>query len=254
MSFPDHPNGTAEVASLALVGGRPAVRRARAAVLLLHGGRADALEPPAALNLPALRMKPFARSIQRAVAHEDVLVGHVRYRHRGWNGHHAHPVADAHQALSELYEVAGPVPVVLVGHSMGARAALRAAADPQVRGVIALAPWCPPHECASHLGGRTVIALHDESDRITRAGDTWAYLDRAQAAGAHAYGLRMSHGGHTMIRRARQWQRLATEATTGLLGLTPLPYPLAEGGAWTGEPVPAVGLSRPRGEGPARER
>nr|WP_311318662.1 hypothetical protein [Streptomyces sp. 2132.2] len=27
---------------------------------------------------------------------------------------------------------------------MGARAALRAADDPQVRGVVALAPWCPP--------------------------------------------------------------------------------------------------------------
>ncbi|MFF7341895.1 alpha/beta fold hydrolase [Streptomyces sp. NPDC008163] len=241
MSFPDHPNGAADVASLVLVGGDRPVRRARAAVLLLHGGRADALEPPAALNLPALRMKPFARSIQRAVAQEDVLVGNVRYLHRGWNGHHAHPVADARRALSELYEIAGLVPVVLVGHSMGARAALRAAADPQVRGVIALAPWCPPDEPASHVGGRTVIALHDESDRITRATDTWAYLSRAQAAGAHAYGLRMAHGGHTMIRHARQWQRLATEAATGVLGLTPLPSPLAEGGTWSGEPVPAAG-------------
>ncbi|OKJ68660.1 alpha/beta fold hydrolase [Streptomyces sp. CB02460] len=241
MALPDHPNETAEPASLALVGGHRSVRRARAAVLLLHGGRADALEPPAALNLPALRMKPFATSIRRAVAHEDVLVGHVRYRHRGWNGHHAHPVADARRALSELYEVAGPVPVVLVGHSMGARAALRAADDPQVRGVVALAPWCPPNESASHLEGRTVVALHDESDRITRAGDTWAYLTRAQAAGADAYGLRMPYGGHTMLRRARQWQRLAAEATTGLLGRTPLPNPLTEGLTWSGEPVPADG-------------
>lgn len=29
-----------------------------------------------------------------------------------------------------------------------------------------------------------MITLHDESDRITRAGDTWSYLTRAQAAGA----------------------------------------------------------------------
>ncbi|MEV5600741.1 alpha/beta fold hydrolase [Streptomyces sp. NPDC052299] len=244
MSFPDHSNGTADTASLVLAGGRRSARRARAAVLLLHGGRADALEPPAALNLPALRMKPFATSIHRAVAHEGVLVGRVRYRHRGWNGRHAHPVADTHRALNELYEAAGLVPVVLVGHSMGARAALRAAADPQVRGVIALAPWCPPGEPASHLAGRTVIALHDESDRITRAGDTWSYLTRAQAAGADAYGLRMPYGGHTMMRRARQWQRLATEATTGLLGLTSLPNPLAGSGAWSGVPVPAAARSR----------
>ncbi|WP_438949092.1 LLM class flavin-dependent oxidoreductase, partial [Streptomyces harbinensis] len=35
----------------------------------------------------------------------------------------------------------GPVPVVLVGHSMGGRAALRAAGHPAVTGVVALAPW-----------------------------------------------------------------------------------------------------------------
>ncbi|WP_237694226.1 hypothetical protein [Streptomyces sp. SID2563] len=52
--------------------------------------------------------------------------------------------------------------------------------------MTALALWCPPGESASHPGGRTVIALHDESDRITRAGDTWSYLTRAQAAGARA--------------------------------------------------------------------
>ncbi|WP_405896243.1 serine aminopeptidase domain-containing protein [Streptomyces sp. NBC_00727] len=167
-------------------------------------------------------------------------MGHVRYRHRGWNGGNAHPVADTRRALSQLYEVAGPVPVVLVGHSMGARAALRVAGDPQVRGVVALAPWCPPHERASHLGGRTVIALHDEADRITRAGDTWACLSRAQAAGAQVYGLRMPHGGHTMIRHARQWQRVATEATTALLGLTPLPAPLGEAGTWCGQPAPWI--------------
>nr|WP_241836486.1 alpha/beta fold hydrolase [Streptomyces sp. CB01249] len=228
MPFLDRSNGAPEGAALRPADGRRPVRGARAAVLLLHGGRVDALEPPAALNLPALRMKPFATRIQRAVAREDVFVGHVRYQHRGWNGHHAHPVADARRALSELYEVAGPVPVVLVGHSMGARAALRAAVDPQVKGVVALAPWCPPGESAAHLGGRTVVALHDESDRVTRAGDTWAYLSRARDAGARTHGFRMPHGGHTMIRGARQWQRLAAEATAGLLGLAPLPIPPAE--------------------------
>ncbi|MGW2478007.1 alpha/beta fold hydrolase [Streptomyces sp. NPDC001665] len=240
MPFPDYSKGADEPAALKTVSSRRPMRRPRAAVLLLHGGRADGLEPPPALNLPALRMKTFATSIQRAVAHENVFVGHVRYRHRGWNGPNAHPVADARRAMRALYEAVGAVPVVLVGHSMGARAALRAAAAPQVRGVVALAPWCPPGESASHLSGRTVIALHDGSDRITRAGDTWAYLSRARAAGAHVHGLRMPHGGHTMIRHARQWQSLATEATTALLGLTPLPAPLVADGTWVGEPVSAV--------------
>ncbi|WUS95328.1 alpha/beta fold hydrolase [Streptomyces sp. NBC_00708] len=237
MTLPDQSNGTDGNAALRPVRGQRPMRRARAAVLLLHGGRSESLEPPAVLNLPALRMRPFATAVLRALADEDVFVGHVRYRHRGWNGGNAHPVADTRRALSELYEATGPVPVVLVGHSMGGRAALRAAADPQVRGVVALAPWCPPHEPATHLRGRAVVALHDESDRVTRASDTWSYLSRAQSAGARAYGLRMPIGGHTMIRDARRWQRIAAEATTGLLGITPLPAPLEEGATWSGEPV-----------------
>ncbi|MGR4852480.1 alpha/beta fold hydrolase [Streptomyces sp. LARHCF252] len=60
-------------------------------------------------------------------------------RSRGGSGH----ARDARRALGELARRAGDVPVVLVGHSMGGRAALRAADAPQVRAVPALAPWCP---------------------------------------------------------------------------------------------------------------
>ncbi|MFF5638411.1 alpha/beta fold hydrolase [Streptomyces sp. NPDC012825] len=213
-------------------------RRPRAAVLLLHGGRADALRPPPVLNLPALRMRPFATAILRATAHDDVFLGHVRYRHRGWNGAHAHPVADVRRALAELYETAGPVPVVLVGHSMGARAAFRAADDPRIKGVVALAPWCPPGDPAAHPGGRTLVALHDESDRVTRAVDTWSYLTRAQKAGARVFGLSMPGGGHAMIRDARHWHHTAAETATALLGFTPLPASLPGNGSWTGVPTP----------------
>ncbi|MEW2139494.1 alpha/beta fold hydrolase [Streptomyces sp. NPDC005409] len=208
----------------------------KGAVLLLHGGRADALQPPPRLNLPALRTRPFARAILRATADEDILVAHVRYQYRGWNGHHAHPVTDARRALDELHALTGPVPVVLVGHSLGARAALRAAADPQVEGVVALAPWCPPAEPVSHLQGRTVIALHDEADRVTRAQDTWSYLTRAQGAGARVAGISMRRGGHAMIQEARLWHRTAAEATTALLGITPFPAAVEQGFSWNGVP------------------
>ncbi|MYV65587.1 alpha/beta fold hydrolase, partial [Streptomyces sp. SID2131] len=103
-----------------------------AAVLLLHGGRADGPEPPPALNLPALRMRPFAAAVTRAVRGRSVLVAEVRYRHRGWNGARADAARDAETALNDLRERIGPVPVVLLGHSMGGRAALRAAGDPAV--------------------------------------------------------------------------------------------------------------------------
>ncbi|MFF2021489.1 alpha/beta hydrolase [Streptomyces sp. NPDC058171] len=207
---------------------------ATAAVLLLPGGREHSLKPPARLDPPALRMRPFTPAIARATARAHVLVARVRYRHRGWNGDRADPVADTHRALAELRALTGPVPVVLVGHSMGARAALRAADDPQIAGVVALAPWCPPDEPTAHLEGRTVIALHDERDRVTSAADTWSYLTRAQHDGARSMGISMPHGGHAMIRHAGQWHRTTARLAAALVGLAPLPSTPP----WNGRPRP----------------
>lgn len=196
---------------------------AAGAVLLLHGGRADSLAPPPALNLPDLRMRAFARALAEDPGHAGILIGYVRYRMRGWNAERADPVHDTRRALAELADTAGPLPVVLLGHSMGARAALRAADDPHVRGVVALAPWCPPGEPVTHLDHRTVIALHDPADPVTSATDTWRYLHRAEAAGARVRGVRMPGGRHTMISRARLWHTLAARSTAEVLGSASLP-------------------------------
>ncbi|MFD3546977.1 alpha/beta hydrolase [Streptomyces sp. NPDC058655] len=207
------------------------IRRApsspRAAVLVLHGGRADAPEPPPRLNLPALRMRPFASDLVRATRHDRVLVGHVRYRHRGWNGGREDTVRDGREALRALVRAVGELPVVLVGHSMGGRAALRLAGDPHVCGVVALAPWCPDGEPVEHLRDRRVAALHDPDDRVTAARSTWDFLGRAERAGARTHGVPMARGGHAMLRDARTWQRTTTSLALGLLGLAPLPAALA---------------------------
>lgn len=224
----------------ALVLSRPPGPAAPGAVLLLHGGRADSLAPPPPLNLPGLRMRPFARAMDRDARLAGVLIASVRYRMRGWNGQRADPVLDTRRALEELRRAAGPLPVVLVGHSMGARAALRAADEPQVRGVVALAPWCPPDEPAGHLTDRTVMALHDEADRITSAAQTWDCLARARTAGARVRGIRMPRGRHAMIRDARLWHRLTTDCVATILGI-----PAADGSTpyeeapWGAEPVDA---------------
>ncbi|MEU5832855.1 alpha/beta hydrolase [Streptomyces diacarni] len=195
--------------------------RPQAAVLLLHGGRADGLETPPALNLPALRMRPFATALLRATRSSPVLVGRVRYRRRGWNGERQDTVRDARRALAELRRLAGPVPVVLVGHSMGGRAALRLGGLDEVRAVVALAPWCPEGEPVAHLAGRRVTVLHDESDRVTRAAGSWDLVHRAQEAGARTAAVPMPRGGHTMLRDARRWHRLATGAVLDALGMAP---------------------------------
>ncbi|MEU6062274.1 alpha/beta fold hydrolase [Streptomyces sp. NPDC047097] len=199
----------------------------QAAVLLLHGGRADGLTAPTWLNLPGRRMRPFASAVRRAARPHPLLVAEVRYRHRGWNGPRGDAARDARRALDELRDLTAPeLPVVLVGHSMGGRAALRVAGDPRVAGVVALAPWIPAGEPVEQLDGRTLLVLHDERDRITEARRSWAYLARARAAGARGAGIVMPEGRHAMLRDAGAWHRLTGLGAAAALGLAALPEPL----------------------------
>ncbi|RSS56316.1 alpha/beta fold hydrolase [Streptomyces sp. WAC07061] len=196
---------------------RTSPRAPSAAVVLLHGGRAEDLRPPPLLNLPALRMRLLSAALARALSGRTVLITTVRYRRRGWNGPRADAARDAVAALDRLHERHGDIPVVLIGHSMGGRAALRAAGHPCVRGVIALAPWCPPEDPVGHLAGREVYVLHDEADRVTSARQSWDFVRRARAAGASAVAVRMEAGGHTMLRGSRSWHRHTTEIVKHLL-------------------------------------
>ncbi|MFF0744606.1 alpha/beta hydrolase [Streptomyces sp. NPDC004111] len=199
----------------------------QAAVLLLHGGREHGLEAPTALNLPGRRMIPFGRALTRAAGRDRLAVRTVTYRHRGWNGERADPVHDALPALERLTADLGPVPVVLVGHSMGGRTALRIAGHPQVRAVVALAPWCPPGEPVAQLDGRDLVLLHGDRDRTTSPRRTRELAARARTAGARACVVTVDGGDHAMLRRARTWHTLTTSVTLGLLGLAPLPPSVA---------------------------
>ncbi|MFD3522415.1 alpha/beta hydrolase [Streptomyces sp. NPDC058653] len=203
-----------------------AVPRPRGAVLLLHGGRAQGMEPPPRLNLTAVRMRPFTRAVLRATEGHDVLVGRVRYRHRGWNGTRADPAVDARRALDELERLAGSPRVVLVGHSMGGRAALAVAGHPLVRGVVGLAPWCPTGEPVKQLADRQVVLVHGDRDRTTDPAGSRDLARRARAAGADTCTVLMSGGDHALLRRADEWHALTTELVSGLLGLGPLPGPV----------------------------
>ncbi|MFK4068283.1 alpha/beta fold hydrolase [Streptomyces sp. NPDC029674] len=201
----------------------------RAAVLLLHGGREHGTSTPPAWNLPSLRMRPFARAIRRAFGARGIVVGEVRYRCRGWNGEREDAAHDARRALDALAPRIGDAPVVLVGHSMGARAALRAADHPSVRAVVGLAPWCPPGEPVGHLRGRGVVLLHGDRDRTTDPAESREYVARAAAAGADATLVTMPGSDHAMLRAASAWHALTTATVGGLLHLGPLPEEVSRG-------------------------
>jgi pimeloyl-ACP methyl ester carboxylesterase len=217
--------------------GGPGAGPARAAVLILHGGTADSTDPSRPWHAARVRMRPFVRAVTRALPGEDVFVGQVRFRHRGWNGTDADPVTDVRRALGELADLVGEVPVVLVGHSMGGRAALSAAAAPQVRAVVALAPWCPEGEPVAHLRDKRVIVLHGDRDRVTDPAASFALVRRAEDAGSAASAVRVEGGDHAMLRRARTWHRATASTVAELVnrfgtGLGPFPagWPGCESG------------------------
>ncbi|MFI2715133.1 alpha/beta family hydrolase [Streptomyces collinus] len=200
--------------------------RPRGAVLLLHGGRADDLTAARSWHPAALRMRPFLRAVEAALPHQDVVLAGVRYRLRGWNGTRADPVPDTLDALNRLAELAGPVPTVLVGHSMGGRAALHAVGHPQVRALLALAPWWPPGEPVTQLAGRHVVVLHGEHDRVTSPADSADCVRRARATAARAAIALVRGGDHAMLRRHRFWHRTAAAVVAHLLDPAGRPDPL----------------------------
>ena len=186
-------------------------------VLVAHGGQASSTEPTSALQPAVLRMIPVAAAIRHALRESGAVVQRPRFRVRGWNGAQASPLGDLIQALDAI-AASGPVPVVLVGHSMGARAAVLAAGHPAVSAVAGLAPWLPPGEPVDQLAGRRVLLVHGTADGITSPAETWAYVERARAV-TQVAAIELRDGDHPMLRRARLWHAIAAEFARSALGL-----------------------------------
>jgi predicted alpha/beta-hydrolase family hydrolase len=191
----------------------------RAVVLVLHGGQETSTEPVHRLRPAYLRMLPFALDLARAGRPARVGVLALRYRVRGWNGSAMDPVSDARFALAEIHRRHPGVPVVLVGHSMGGRVALRVADDPAVVGVCALAPWTPAGEPVAQLAGRTVLLAHGTQDAVTDPELSYAYAVRAREV-AEVCRFEVRDEAHAMLRRAGEWRRLVRRFTLGVLGVT----------------------------------
>ena len=187
-------------------------------VLVAHGGQASSTEPTSALQPAVLRMIPVGAAIWYALRGSGAVVQRPRFRVRGWNGAQSSPVGDLNRALDAIAGEFGPVPVVLVGHSMGARAAIRAAGHPAVSAVAGLAPWLPPGEPADQLAGRPVLLAHGTSDGITSPAETWDFVERARAV-TEVAAVEVRDGDHAMLRRARLWHAIAAEFARAAFGL-----------------------------------
>lgn len=191
---------------------------ARAVVLMLHGGKPRSRQPVDNRSASLRRSAWMARTIADKVAETGVGLALLRYRERGWNGG-PDRIADARWALDEVRTAHGDVPVVLLGHSMGARVAVHVADDPSVVGVVGLAPWWSAEDPVHTLTGRALVAAHGRRDRITSFAETERYVERAKGIATAVQLVDMGLLGHYMLTGADQWNTAAQTSALQLLGL-----------------------------------
>lgn len=186
-----------------------------ALVLVLHGGASRQGNPmvsPAQLSV--VRMIPIAHRIARA-GRGRLGVFRLLNTHRGWDRTHT-PVMDVRWALERLRERYGAgLPVGLVGHSLGGRAALIAGAEEPVRAVVALNPWVYPSDDAD-LSGRRVLVVHGTEDRVASP-EKAAVVARRLGSRADVRFETVQGGKHAMLRHGRRFERAASDFTVSTL-------------------------------------
>ncbi|GAB3036899.1 alpha/beta hydrolase [Nocardioides flavus (ex Wang et al. 2016)] len=194
----------------------PVAGPARALVLVLHGGKPRSTQSVDGRSASWRRALWLQREITDEAHAAGVGVWSARYRTRGWNGGGA-PTADARWALEQVRTELGEVPVVLLGHSMGARVAVHVADDPSVVGVVGLAPWWSSDDPVHTLAGRTLRAAHGRRDRITSFRETARYVDRAREVADSADLRDMGGLGHYMLAGSRRWHDVAISSCLEVL-------------------------------------
>jgi pimeloyl-ACP methyl ester carboxylesterase len=176
--------------------------------VVLHGGASREQQMMVSpTQLSVLRMVPLAQRIAR-VGGKRLAVLRLLNSYRGWDSRHT-PVDDAAWAIRQVVERWPGLPVALVGHSLGGRAALLAAADDAVRTVVALNPWVYPDDGVP-LPGRSVLFVHGDRDRIARPERARMVADRLSRSADVEFEV-VPGGKHAMLRHGRAFEQAAAD-------------------------------------------
>jgi pimeloyl-ACP methyl ester carboxylesterase len=181
------------------------VSRPSALIIVAHGGASRSRERAHRFRLTYVWQLYFSRWATDAVRDTDTQIWRLRYRYRGWNGAAADAAQDLQWAVRKAAELYPGCPVILVGHSMGGRACVYAAGEPNVAAVCLLAPWIEEGDPIGDLSGRPVLIVHGTADHITNP--------RTSAATAAAEGatfVPIEGEGHFMVKQPRRWREVST--------------------------------------------
>ncbi|MYW77402.1 alpha/beta hydrolase [Streptomyces sp. SID8369] len=216
--------------------------------VLLPDGEPVSRRRPSALSYAA--QLPMARALARAGAGEGLAVHVLRYRWRGWNTADAHPAEDAGWAADEVQRRYGDVPVCLIGHGMGGRAALRAAGHGSVTSVLALAPWLPEPaagepEPVQQLVGRRVLIVHGTNDERTDPELSYRLAERSKKTNRDTCRFEVHSDGHALRQHRSEVVALAADFVCGSLFDRSYARPVADALA----APPPLGLRMPLAAG-----
>ena len=192
---------------------------AEAVVLVLHGGAEKSRRANQWWHLPVLRLLPFATEIAW-YGKRRIAVARLRFAVRGWNGPARSPLPDTRWALEEIRAAYPGLPIGVVGHSMGGRAALQVAGDADVHAVVGLAAWVEQVDVAQGRPGVSALLLHGARDRITAPVGSQHMAREMGRLGVDAEYVELPDEGHALLRHPARLHRLVARWVVGqLLGI-----------------------------------